>query len=187
MPKPSRFQNLENEKRAYLKKAFAKKKTQKIMQIQGFLDLKNKLENLTNSSNVEISEINLSESPLKNNQIPKNAIVLNNNKNINPDEQNFPEKILCIHFKETNKQVYATSHRLICETYDEQSIDAMVNTAKAMGWDKTYLIPTGQPGAIPKNLRDYACKAFEKVGITAIDPSLRQTDDFQLTAPTQHR
>jgi hypothetical protein len=135
-------------------------------------------------SSVQVTQINLNQSPLKNNQIPKNAIMVHNDEAV----QNLQEKALCIEFTDTGACVYANKSKIFCKTNDKESIDAMVQTAKAMGWKVARLIEIGQPGAIfgeesGEDLRQYALDAFAGVGIQAVDPSAKniqsKTNDIE--------
>jgi hypothetical protein len=61
--------------------------------------------------------------------------------------------------------VTAQGARLTSPSYSKESIDNMVATAKSLGWKQAGLIPDGQPGAIPPELKDYAYEKFKEAGI----------------------
>jgi curved DNA-binding protein CbpA len=143
------------------------------MQNQNDLEqLQSKIMDYFPSGSVVITVMDLDEISDKISIDEDKAIVsYNGDKTLALNEENGYEKILRLDFIETDKCVYATNDKLMCETCDEQSIDAMAQTAKATGSDKAEF------SEIPEGLRQYAREAFGKLGIEVtfnVDPSLKQ-------------
>lgn len=60
--------------------------------------------------------------------------------------------------------------RIVSDHWTEESIDKCAEMAAKLG-GKWLMIPSGEPGAFPDHLREYASQAFAKQGIQFPDPT----------------
>ena len=61
--------------------------------------------------------------------------------------------------------------RFVSDNWTKDSIQKSAEMAAKLGYCNMRMIPLGQPGAFPKELRSYASKVYKEKGIAVYDPT----------------